>query len=231
MDTKTLARPKKDNPLLNLLVDIVIPAFILSKLAKPEYLGFTYGLILALSFPLLHGLYDLTYKKRVHFFSILGLINTLLTGGIGLLELNKFWIIVKETAIPLLMGLAIFISQKTRWPLVTTLLKQILDLKKIKFELERRGLKTKLDKQLKLANLLLGGSCLISALLNYILATILIRGAPGSSEFAASLGDMLKYSFVAIAIPMAIMVSLVLYLFLQSVKKDTHLEMSEVLRR
>ncbi len=227
----TASHPKKESPLLNLLLDIVIPAMILSKLAKPEYLGFTYGLILALSFPLLHGLYDLTRKRSVHFFSILGLANTLLTGGIGLLELNKFWIIVKETAIPLIMGLAIFVSQKTRWPLATMLLKQILDLKKIKFELGRRGLSEKLDKQLRMANLLLGGSCFISALLNYILATILIQGNPGSAELASSLADMLKYSFVAIAVPMAMMISLVLYLFLQSVKKDTHLEMSEVLRQ
>ncbi len=231
MNTAKSTHRKKENPFINILVNIVIPSIILSKLTKPEYLGFVYGFIAALAFPLLYGLSDLIQKRKVNFFSLLGLINTLLTGGIGLLELDKFWMIVKETAIPLIMGIVVLASQKTRWPLVKTFLNQILDLEKIRESFKQKGLEEKLEKRLNIFGLLLGSTFFVSALLNYILAKAVITGAPGTQEFAESVADMLKYSFPAITIPMAIMVGLILYFLFSSIKKDTDLEIEKVIRQ
>ena len=53
---------------------------------------------------------------------MLGLIGVLLTGGIALLPLNLKWLAIKETAIPALIGIAVLISTRTRYPLIRTLL-------------------------------------------------------------------------------------------------------------
>jgi hypothetical protein len=51
---------------------------------------------------------------------VLGLVSILLTGGIGLLQLDTRWLAVKEAAIPGLIGLAVLMSTRTRYPLVKT---------------------------------------------------------------------------------------------------------------
>ena len=221
---------KKENPFINIIVNLLIPIFILSKLTKDQYLGFFYGFILALAFPLLYGLYDLLKRKKINFFSLLGLINTLLTGGIGLLELDKFWMVFKEGMIPFLIGVFILVSQKTRWPLVKTFLNQILDLKKIHLAYCEKGEEEKWKKQLGLSSFLLGVSFFISALLNIILAQIIIQGTPGTPEFAQSLADLLKYSFPAIALPMTIITGGILYFLLNSIKKNLGFELEEIIR-
>lgn len=231
MKTTPSPHTSRENPLINLLINIVIPVVILSKFTGPEYLGFTYGFIAALSLPFLYGCYDLVKRKKINFFSLLGLLNILFTGGIGLLELDKFWMVVKETAIPLVMGIVVLASQKTRWPLVKTFLNQVLDFEKIEQGLRQKGLEEKWEKKLWLSNILLGGTFFISALLNYILAEIILQGEPGSQEFAKSVADMLKYSFPVITIPMSIMVGFIFYFLFGSLKRDTDLDLENLMRR
>ena len=118
----------KENGLVNILVNIIIPTVIMMKFSKPEYLGEVKGLIVALTFPITYGVYDLIKRSKVNFISILGLLSILMTGGIGLLKLNRNWMIVKETAIPFIIGLVVLISQRTQYPLVRTFLGQIFSI-------------------------------------------------------------------------------------------------------
>ena len=90
---------KKENPLSNLLFNIALPAIVLMKLSKEEYLGPTWGLILALAIPAVYFLYDLFKNGNRNFISILGFVSILLTGGIGLLELSPGIYAIKEALI------------------------------------------------------------------------------------------------------------------------------------
>ena len=49
---------KKNSQLNNLLFNIAIPVIVMMKLSKEEYFGPTYGLVIALAFPLGYGLYE-----------------------------------------------------------------------------------------------------------------------------------------------------------------------------
>ena len=77
--------------MVDLLVSILIPSFILMKFSTPEYLGPSGALIIALAFPLGWGTFELIKYRKFNFIALLGLISVLLTGGIGLLELDAKW--------------------------------------------------------------------------------------------------------------------------------------------
>lgn len=77
---------------------------------------------MALAFPLGWGLFEGLRYRKFNFIALLGLISVLLTGGIGLLRLDPQWLAVKEAAIPGLIGLAVLVSTRTRYPLIRSLL-------------------------------------------------------------------------------------------------------------
>ena len=64
---------------------------------------------IALLFPVAYFIYDFFKRKNVNVISILGFINVLLTGGIGIFGakfgLSKNWFIFKEGFLPLFIGL------------------------------------------------------------------------------------------------------------------------------
>ena len=106
----TQADERPENPWISLLINIAIPAVILMKASGEDRLGPVYGLLVALAFPLAYGLTDLYRRRKVNFISALGVVSILLTGGIGLLQLDPRWIAVKEAAVPLVIGLAVVLS-------------------------------------------------------------------------------------------------------------------------
>jgi hypothetical protein len=76
-------------------------------------------LLLAISFPVSYGILDLIRRRKWNFFSILGAISALLTGGIGLLPgANVLMFAIKESALPAILGVITIITLKTKKPLV-----------------------------------------------------------------------------------------------------------------
>ena len=139
MTTQTTTKTKQ-NPFIDLIVSIVIPTLILMKLSGEDNLGPLGALLLALAFPLGWGLYELVVNKKKNFVAILGIISVLLTGGIGVLELDNKWLAIKEAAIPAAIGIGVLISSYTKYPLVKTLLYNpaVLNVAKIDEKLEEK---------------------------------------------------------------------------------------------
>ncbi|MGN0921352.1 MAG: VC0807 family protein [Cellvibrio sp.] len=221
---------KKESFLANLLLNIVIPSVILSKFSNDEYLGVTNGVIVALAFPLLYGLYDFWHMRKINFFSILGFISVLLTGGISLLQLDPQYIAIKEAAIPGLFGLATLISIRTRFPLVRTFIynDKILKIDKIDEALDQNNSRPQFEKVLHNATLLIAGSFFLSSALNYILAKIIMVSPAGTAEFNAELGKMTALSYPVIALPMMIILFGTLFYIFKNIKKLTGLTLEEV---
>lgn len=221
---------KPNNQFVNLLINIIIPIIVLTKFSKEEYLGPLYGLIAAVSFPLIYGLYELIVQKQKNFISILGFVGVLLTGAIGLLKFPPHWIAVKEAAIPLTIGLVVLISTKTPWQLLKTFIynREILDIDKIESRLTSDDKRSQLNQKLNRANLFLACSFGFSAILNYVLAKIIVHSAPGTIEFNEEIGRMAMLSFPVIALPSVILMVFILKYLLNSLKDLTQLSTNDI---
>ena len=70
---------------------------------------------------------------------------------------------------------------------------------------------------------------MLSSILNYILAKILLVSAPGTEAFNAELGKMNALSFPVIAVPATIIMMLALFYLFKRIKALTHLELEDIL--
>lgn len=225
------AAPQKENMLINILMNIVIPTLILTKLSGAQYLGPVWGLVTALAFPIGYGLKDFISNRKINFFSGLGIVSVLLTGGIGILKLPTEYYAIKEAAIPGLIGLMVLVSTKTRFPLVKTFIYNdtILNVEKIAAALKEHNKENAFEKTLRLGSYLLAGSFFLSSTLNYILAEMIVKSPAGTEAFNIEVGKMNALSFPVIALPsMIIMVGTLMYIF-RSIRLLTGLTFEEVL--
>lgn len=222
---------KKENFLINILFNIVIPTLILSKFSGDDELGVKWAIIVALSFPIIYGLRDLKRSGKFNVFSALGILSISLTGGMALLKLPPEYIIIKEATIPALFAIATLISLKTPYPLVKTFIynDKILQIDKVSAALNTNGTEQEFDKALVNATYLMTLSFILSSILNYILAKILLVSAPGTEAFNAELGKMNALSFPVIAVPATIIMMLALFYLFKRIKALTHLELEDIL--
>lgn len=217
--------------MIDLLVSIVIPTVILMKLSGEEALGPTYGLIVALSFPLGWGLFELVKYRKSNFIAILGFVSILLTGGIGLFELDTQWLAIKEAAIPAIIGIAVLVSTKTRYPLIKTLLYSpaVMNVDKIKQKLAERGNTVEFENRLLKATYLLGSTFFFSATMNYFLATWIVTSPAGTTAFNEELGRLTMLSYPVIAIPAMLMMFTIFYYLWRTINTMTGLKLDEIL--
>ncbi len=216
---------------LNLLCNVVLPGFLLGQLSKDTRLGPVWGLVVALAVPLGYGIWDF-YRRRVwNIFSILGLFSVVLTGVLGLLKTDPFWFAVKEVAIPLVLGLAIPISLRTRQPLVRMLLynDQILDTARIQTALESRGTTGEFEFLLKRSSWILAVSFVGSGILNFGLARWLLTAPLGTEAFNDQLGKMHWISWPVVFLPMLGVLMFALFQLLHGVEKLTGLTGDELM--
>lgn len=221
---------KRESLLANLLLNIIIPTLILTKLSGEHLLGIKMAIVVALAFPIVYGLRDFIIRRKLNVFSVLGFVSIMLTGGISLMELDPAYIAIKEAAIPGLIGLAVLISLKTPYPLVKTFIynDKILKVDKVAAALEKHGNKAAFEKTLTNATYILAGSFFVSSILNYVLAKIVMVSPPGTVQFNEELGKLTALSFPIIVVPAMIVMMIALFYLFNSIRKLTHLTLEEV---
>ena len=141
--------------------------FFLQQLTNGVVLGSVYALLLGLAFPLSWGLFELIRYHKKNFIAVLGMVSVGLTGGIGILELDAQWLAVKEAAVPAIIGLAVLLSTRTKYPLIRTLLlnPNMLDVHKIQTVLESNNHTQEFDKRLLNATYFFAGTFLFSSIM------------------------------------------------------------------
>ena len=223
--------PKQNNAFMELIFNIIVPSVILMKLSGDEYLGTVAALVIALAFPIGYGIYDFYKNKSLNFFSLLGFISTLLTGGIGLFELDPEWLAIKEAAIPAAIGIVVFISGFVGRPLLAKLLLNpaIFNLDLIYDCLAAEQQTENFRRKISRANHWLSVTFVFSSLANYFLAKWVVTSPAGTAAFNEELGEMTMLSYPVIAIPSMIMLMAILYYVVKTITSMTHLTFEQVL--
>ncbi|CAE6903586.1 hypothetical protein ACOMICROBIO_GDFFDHBD_01672 [Vibrio sp. B1REV9] len=221
---------KKSNPLFEILFNVFIPSFILMKFSGEEHLGTAMALIVALLFPIIYGGMDLIRNKKFNFIAALGFVSVLLTGGIGLLELDTRWLALKEALIPGLIGLAVLGSTFTRYPFMQKMLLNdtILNLTLIKERLTENGRTDEFERCLMSSNYLFASTFAFSSAMNYFLATWIVTSPAGTAAFNEELGKLTLYSYPMIAIPSMLMMFGIFYYVWRQIRALTSLETEQI---
>jgi len=201
------------------------------KFSDQESLGPVVALLIALSMPLGWGLFELIRYRKFNFIALLGLISVLLTGGIGLLQLDVEWLAIKEAAIPAIIGVAVIISIYTPYPLIRTLLlnEKIMQVDKINKTLDERGTRSEFESALLLSTYCLSGTFFFSAVMNYVLAKWIVISPSGSAAFNEELGRLTLISYPMIAIPSMLMMMGILYYLWRTIERMTGLSLQQIL--
>lgn len=222
-NTNTSANQQNQGFFGNLAFNIVIPVLIMSYASKEEYLGPAWSIVAALIFPIGYGLWDLKKSGKVNFFSILGIISVLLTGGISLLKLPAEYIAIKEATIPAIIGLVVLGSQYTKKPLVKLLIlnDQLINWAKLNEVLEEQNKQGEFNKKIAVSSYIVTSSFFVSSVLNYVLAKIILVSEPGTTAYTEELGKMTALSYPVIVIPSMIILLVALYYLFSQMGKVT----------
>jgi len=224
---------KQENQLLSLACNLIIPPLILTMLSEPEYLGIKMAIVVALAFPIIYGAHYLLDRGKLNPFSALGIISVGLTGGISLMELDVIYIAIKEAAVPAIIGLATLASLKTQQPLIHTFLlnDSIFETKKITQSLREKNAEAAFDRLLVNASWILAGSFLLSSILNYLLAVIILTAEPGTVAWNEQLGKMTALSFPVIALPATLVLLADMFYLFRGITRLTGMSIEDILKQ
>ncbi|MEO0335209.1 MAG: VC0807 family protein, partial [Pseudomonadota bacterium] len=115
----TAPTKKKENPLLSLMFNIILPVAALQNLSK--HLGENgplWALLIGLSLPIGYGIYDYVTRREKNLMSVIGIISVVFTGGLALVQAEGIWFAVVEMGLPLIFGIAVLVSAFTSSPFI-----------------------------------------------------------------------------------------------------------------
>ena len=221
----------KPNPLIEIAITIVVPAIVLMKLSGADSLGPLRALLLGLAIPLGWGLYEGWRRRKLSWLAVLGVVSTLLTGGIGLLALDAKWLAVKEAAVPSLIGLVILGSVWTGNPLIRMLVfnASLFDVDKVNQALVAHGNTAAFNQRLRQGTVMLAGTFFFSAVANFVLTRWVVTSPAGTEAFNQELGRLTLLSYPVIAVPSMLMMMGLLYWLARQAKAMTGLDMGDML--
>ena len=227
------SRPKKnENMLLSIIFNIAIPSFLLIKASREDLLGPKLALVVAILFPIFYMLWDFSKRRDYSIVSILGFVNVLLTGGLGLLKVEGIWFAVKEASVPGIIGLACLASLKRKKPLIYTLLfnEAVFNIEKVKSKIDTDAKNSAFNKTVKTSTIFLAFSFFLSSVLNFGLAFFLIKSPAGTEAFNQELGQMQVLSYPVIVIPSMIVMGYTFYKLFKDIKTITGLTIEDIVQ-
>ena len=133
---------------------------------------------------------------------------------------------------PTLMGIAVVGSLRTRSPLVKTLLynDKVIDVARVDRELAEKGNTDRFNRLLVLTTWMLAASFLLSAALNFTLASFIVQSPAGSVEFNQELGKMTAMSYPVVVAPCMVVTLLALWRLVSGIKAMTGLDLETIFK-
>ncbi len=229
--TSTPGPARKPRPLVDIVVSIVIPSLILMRLSGEDRLGPTGALLVALAFPIAYGLNELLRHGQRNVMAILGIVSVLLTGGIGLMQIDARWLAVKEAAVPLAIGVGLLVAHRLGYPVIRKLLfnPALMNVARIESALDERGNRGPFERRLDQANYLFAGTFVFSSAMNWTLARMIVTSESGTRAFNEELGRMTLLSYPVIAIPSMVMMLGIFWFVWRTVARLTGLGFEQIM--
>jgi fumarate reductase subunit D len=248
----------KNNALLDIILNVLLPAMVLSYLSKdPDivqkmgqspkwwHLGAVNAMMIALIAPVSYGIWHFIQIKKINLFSSIGFISVLLTGGLTIYLWNGdgtvkphagWWFGVKEGSIPFALGIAALLSFRSSQPLIETFLynSQLFEIQKIQHIITQHQLRDQHQKILWRATQLFAVSFFISTVLNIMLALFFFRkfqhtAQDALEQYNAIIGKITAWGFGVIGLPIIIFLIFTMRYLVRSLSQLTGLPEKDLL--
>jgi hypothetical protein len=229
----------KENTLLNIIFNIVLPVAILNQFSKRfGDSGPLIGLLIALAIPFCYGTFEYIKNRKHNWMSILGLVNILLTGGFALIKLEGLWFAVKEALFPFIIGVAVMVSALTQKPLFKLMIwnPTILNTEKVILAITEKNNILQLNQLFKKTTYFFSISFFISAALNFILAVRIflpidqaLTETQKSIVLNEQIAAMTWQGYVVIALPLMVLMMLLLWYTMRQLQKLSGLQLDELM--
>jgi hypothetical protein len=241
--TPSTAPANDENALTNIMVNVLIPVVALSALSKTGdkawHIGPLWGMLIAVALPATYGIWFLFKNRKFNLFSVIGVVGILLTGGITLFVWNDDGTVkenaallfaIKEAAVPIILGLTILASHRTKKPLVEVFLlnPDILDTQRIERAVAKNDARAKYDGLRWQGTLMLAGSLFLSAVMNFFLAMHFLGGKTDKVAYNAAVGKLTWVGFLVIGIPLMVIMMSGLFYLLKKIRDITGLGKDDV---
>ena len=207
--------PKKENIFFNLGFNIIFPVIILNR--GPDFISSesapVYVLFIALAFPFFYGLKDFITIKKINTVSVIGLVSIALTGGLALLQLEGIYFAIKEAGIPLILAFFALGSIAFKKPLASLFIfkSSLFDTELITAKLRENNKEKFFKKLMNTSTLVLSGSFVLSAVLNFVIALFVFKDIDPDMEehlkrqlINEQVADMTWMGYVFIALPLTV---------------------------
>ncbi|YCM44102.1 VC0807 family protein [Verrucomicrobiaceae bacterium 227] len=249
--TAPTVQKKQDNPLTDIIVNVILPVIILEKCSMNEgkfwHLGPYLAMGLALAIPLAYGIWHFLVRKKVNVFSAVGVGNVVLTGIITIyLYSNADPLVrakapllfgIKEAVQPLILGSLFLITHNRKSPLFNAFIYNdgIFDHPRINKAIAANGKQSELGRLLWTSTLLFFGSFCLSAVMNLGLAYWFLNDLdPAATNWEQlynhQVGRITKWGFAAIGLPLLIIGGIILARMIKGLKSLTGLETEKILQ-
>jgi hypothetical protein len=229
--------PPPENPLLNILINILLPVIVLNK--GGQFLDPKMTLVVALAFPLVYGIQDYIRRGHKNYVSLLGVANIFLTGGLAMMKLEGMWFAFKEASLPLILGVLVLASRWSENPAAKVIFcnPHVLNMELIESKLAELRREQDFLGLLRRTTLWLSLSFLISAILNFVIAFMIFVEIDPTLEITAheqvlneQIARMTWMGYVMIAIPLMLFSAVLVMTFLKRVSKLTEMPLNSLLK-
>lgn len=205
----TIAPGGVPNIMSKALINIFLPVAILLTLSDESRLGPLAALLLAVGIPATYGTWELVRTRKINASSILGIVSVLMTGAIAVFELDTRYFAVKEAAIPVGFAAILLISNRMSFPVVKLLFDVVQRKERVERLIPEHHQETAYRKHIERSGALWAGIMILSGVMKFTLASIIMTADAGTREFNTQLAT---YELVQIPTSMTITMVLILSL-------------------
>jgi hypothetical protein len=213
---------------IEVVCTVVIPVAVLT--FGGGWLSLVAAVVVAMAAPAAFAVASIAREGRPSALSALSLASVVLTGGIGLWQLDPKWFAVKEAVVPAILGLAIASTAPTRLSVVPVLLDRLLDPARLAEALAAPERRSAYDRIARRGTLQLAALTAASGIGNGILAIAMVRSAPGTEAFTAELGRYTGWSFPLVNLPTIALSVVVLRKVIDRLEEVANVPFEQLLR-
>jgi hypothetical protein len=179
----------------------------------------------------IYGAWEFVTTRHHNFVSILGFVSILLTGGLGLLQVDGVWFAAKEASIPGIIAIITLGSLRTSKPLIKLLLynDRVINVAKVEAALEQNNAQKQFAALMVKTTVILALSFVVSAVLNFFLAIWVLKAPAGTPEFNEQLARMTALSYPVIVIPSLIIMMVAVWILIRGLRQLTGLDVEQIL--